>query len=218
MRVVRDTVKRWHKKIRVYNLSLNLISKNPNVSSAISDDTINPLSAELDLLARKHDVLFVVSSGNFPAINVGATKTQYPNILNWRSTKICPPGEAMLAITVGSFAGRDNNGSIVKKDAPSPFTRRGPGFSQYKKPDLIAHGGNYGLNWQQINDIAVAGIRHDQESLAYGNGTSYAAPVITRLAAHLFSTIPNATSELIKAMLIHFATYKNVHNIEEDLW
>lgn len=217
MRIVRDTVERWHQEIRVYNLSLNLFSEDSTISSAITDDTINPLSAELDFLAKKYNILFVVTTGNYPAPKAPFPTQAFPEYFNSEDTRICPPAESMLSITVGSISGRENMGSMVKAGSPSPFTRRGPGFGSYRKPDITAHGGNYGLKWTTDDDLSVAGIRFDMESLAYGVGTSYAAPIITRLAAHLFSKFPNISAELVRAMLIHFSTYKNTQNLENDL-
>jgi hypothetical protein len=56
METIRSTVERWYRQIRVFNLSLNLESPDPKVNPAIADDSVNPLAAELDNLAKKYDV------------------------------------------------------------------------------------------------------------------------------------------------------------------
>lgn len=213
---VRMTVERWYKKIRVYNLSLNLQSPDPTISSSITDDTVNPLAAELDNLAHKYDVLFVISAGNFPAKSQANPTEPYPYYFQREDSRISPPAEANLALTVGSLSNRENGGSLAKKGFPSPFTRRGPGFGGYRKPDLIAHGGNFAANWNHMDDLSVAGIHCTQEKVSYSNGTSHAAPLVTRLAAHLFSNIPNSSSALIRAMIIHFTDPISMEGYETE--
>lgn len=214
---VRTTVEKHHQQIRVYNLSVNLVSRDPKVDSSIGDDIVTPMAAELDYLARKYDVLFVVSAGNYPSTTAASPSNPYPKHFDEKDARICSPAEAHLAITVGSVAERESASSMCKRGRPSPFTRRGPGFGGYRKPDLAAHGGNYGKKWfSTIDDLAVAGICKDGTHLAYGNGTSHAAPLVTRLAAHLFATIPGATAPLVRAMLIHFAALPKGTEFSEE--
>lgn len=218
METIRITVERWHERIRVYNLSLNLESPDPTVSSSISDDTVNPLAAELDNLAKKFDVIFVVSSGNYPTKAAANPTEAYPEYFKKDDTRICPPAESNLAITVGSLSQRANGGSMAQLGLPSPFTRKGPGFSGYRKPDLIAHGGNFAAGWRSMDDLSVAGISKDGRHLAYGNGTSFSAPIVSRLAAHLFAAVPGASSSLVRAMLIHFASLPKNNGFDEELF
>lgn len=65
-----------------------------------------------------------------------------------------------------------------------------------------------------MDDLGVAGISKSGKNLAYGNGTSYSAPLVSRLASHLFACIPNATSPLIRAMLIHFSAQPDSNGFE----
>ncbi len=203
--IIRNTVQRWHEKVRVYNLSQNLFPADPRRSCAVETDKVEPLSAELDHLARKFRVLFVISAGNIPRPNCLPPTTPYPDYFSGDDARIAPPAAAVLALTTGSIADRANSGSLAPANAPSPFTRRGPGYSNFRKPDLVAHGGNYGANWRPTEDLSATGIGNYGERLSYGCGTSYAAPLTTRLAAKLFDTIPEATPELVKALLIHSA-------------
>lgn len=122
----------------------------------------------------------------------------------------------MLAVTVGSVADREDGGSMAKINTPSPFTRRGPGFNGYRKPDLVAQGGNYAANWRQYNDLSVVAIGRDGDRLAYGNGTSYAAPLISRLAAQIFEHVPTATPDLVRALLIHSAADAQKNSIDDE--
>lgn len=205
MRIVRETVTRWHTQIRVYNISQNLFPSDPSVDPTISNDFVSPLAAELDRLARRFGILFVVTAGNFPQPGAAFPIEQYPAHFATTLARIVPPAESVLALTVGSIAARANAGSLAPAGQPSPFTRKGPGFAKFRKPDLVAHGGNYGARWQEVDDLATAGIGDHGNHLCYGSGTSFAAPIVTRLAAKLFDAVPGATPELVRALLIHFA-------------
>lgn len=216
MQTIRNTVERWHREIKVYNLSVNLMSSDPNQNSAVSDDIVNPLAAEVDLLSKKFDVLFIISTGNFPCQNSPNPTTAYPIYFSDEFARICPPAEANLGIAVGSIATKQNAGSMAQQNFPSPFTRRGPGFAKYRKPDLVAHGGNYASGWRRLNELSTVGFGSQPNSISYNNGTSFSAPLVTRLAAHLFAEIPNATSSLVRAMLIHFADIHAIPNLTEE--
>ena len=206
IRIVRDTVTRWHGRCKVYNLSMNLTpvggTLDPNATT-----TISPLAAEIDALSRRYGVLFVISAGNFPAPGMPTPIEAYPDYFKHEGARVLGPGEAMLALTIGSCAERSNSGSMVAPGNPSPFTRRGPGFNNYRKPDLIAHGGNYGIGWSQQDDLCVAGLGSHGDSLSYGCGTSYSAPIVASLAAQILDAVPNATVELVRALLVHFAEF-----------
>lgn len=217
IKIVRDTVQRWHREIKVYNLSMNLRIKSTGHPAIVEDDHVSPLAAELDNLSKKYGVLFVVTTGNFPMSNEEPLPTSnYPEYFKDEATRLCHPGEAMLALTVGSIADRANNGSMAQRNTPSPFTRRGPGFNSYRKPDLVAPGGNYANNWRHFDDLAVTGIDHGGGNIAYGSGTSYAAPIISRLAAKVFEHIKDATPDLVRALLIHATQLCGKEHLDDE--
>jgi hypothetical protein len=204
--VIRSQVERLHSTIRVYNLSISCVPPKQGLSPSIKDDMVHILAAEIDAISRKYDVLFVICTGNIPFAPSDPFPTSvFPQYFDADTTRIMPPGEAMLALTVGSYALYDAAGSMDKKEDPSPFTRRGPGFANYYKPDLIAHGGNCGASWSEHAFLNVAGFSSHSEAICYGRGTSYAAPIVTRLAAKIFEIFPEAYACLVKALLIHFS-------------
>ncbi|MCR9205334.1 MAG: S8 family peptidase, partial [Halobacteriovoraceae bacterium] len=206
IRIIRDTVERWHDQIRVYNLSMNMVFQGTESASIVTDDHVSPVAAEIDKLSKEYGVLFVLSSGNIPITSLSPTPSEpYPEYFLNETSRICRPSESMLALTCGSFSDRANAGSLAQQSHPSPFTRRGPGFNGYRKPDLVCPGGNYASGWSHFDDIAVAGIGADGNRLDYGNGTSFSAPLITRLAAQLFEMMPNSGPELVRALLVHFS-------------
>ena len=217
IKVIRNTVERWHQKIKVYNLSMNFVYQSSQRMMTIDENKVSPVAAEIDKLCKNFEVLFMLTTGNYPFDIKFPPSESYPSYFLREDTRICCPGEAMLALTVGSITDRENNGSMARRHLPSPFTRKGPGFNQYRKPDLVAPGGNYTLNWKSFDDLSVVGISGDGKHLAYSNGTSFAAPLISRLAAKIFSHIPNATPELVKALLIHSAKMTNSDILDNEM-
>ncbi len=212
--VVRDTVERWHREIKVFNLSVNIVTTAANgLHSPVADDNVGILAAELDYLSRRFGVLFVVSAGNLIAQN---RSTQYPSYFGNSDCRLLPPGEAMIALTVGSIAGKSLSGSMAALHEPSPFTRRGPGFQEYRKPDLVANGGNLAATGAHLNDIATTGISPDGGCFSYGNGTSYSAPLVARLGAHIFSAIPDCSPDLVRAILVHYSDHINTGILDEE--
>lgn len=215
--LIRSTVERWHNQIRVYNLSLSCTPQKSSSSPTIRDDVVHQLASEIDFLSRKYDVLFVICTGNIPYSEQQAVPdTPYPSYFEGDESRIMSPGEAMLGLTVGSIALEEAAGSMAKKEEPSPFTRRGPGFSGYYKPDLVAHGGNCGNNWTQHDFLNVTGFSDNGDHLSYARGTSFSAPIVTRLAAKIFEIVPSASACLVKAMLIHFCQKIASENFEEE--
>jgi hypothetical protein len=215
--VIRETVEKWHKEIRVYNLSISCTPQNINAPASIKDDIVHQLASELDTLSRKYDVLFVTCTGNLPwSNNIPNPSMPYPDYFSDNNSRIMSPGESMLGLTVGSIALEEAAGSMAKKSEPSPFTRRGPGFSGHFKPDLVAHGGNCGRNWSQHDFLNVIGFSDLGNFLSYARGTSYSTPLITRLAAKLFELFPSSSACLTKAMLIHFAQEIPSENFNSD--
>lgn len=205
IKTIRSVVEKWHKQVRVYNVSMS------HKDCLVRDDFIHKAASEIDYLSRKYDVLFVICTGN-----ITSSSTSYPNYFHEESSRIWSPGEAMLGLTIGSIAIEEAAGSMAKKKEPSPFTRRGPGFSGHYKPDLVAHGGNCGNNWSSHDFLHVAGFSDNENCISYNRGTSFSTPIITRLAAKIFELIPSASACLVKAILIHCSEKELSVNFKED--
>ena len=215
--IIRKTVEKWHKEIRVYNLSLSCTPQNASASASIKDDIVHQLASEVDSLSRKYDVLFIICTGNIPWGGRDPFPTKpYPSYFDDDTSRIMSPGESMLGLTVGSIALEHNTGSMAQLSEPSPFTRRGPGFSGYHKPDLVTHGGNCGNNWAQHDFLNVVGLSDQGDFLSYGRGTSFSTPLVSRLAAKLFENIEGASACLVKAMLIHFTQGSESENFHQE--
>lgn len=160
-------------------------------------------------------------------------KTDYPNYLLDQNARIIDPATSAIALTVGSLSygyGGITEPADVRRQAiaklrghPSPFTRTGFGVDGMIKPDVVDFGGDIviDLKYKQGLDLPtsklrlsdnVAGVsvvtfsKNFQSSLFHiCSGTSFAAPRVANIAAQLFTKYPNASSNLIRALIVNSA-------------
>ena len=85
----------------------------------------------------KYKIKFVISAGNHNLVTSCATLEE---ILEEDEIRIAEPADAMLGITVGSIVGAHHNSSVSKVNHVAPYSRIGPGFAGFYKPDLVAYG------------------------------------------------------------------------------
>ncbi len=199
--------------IRVINLSIN---QPVPASGALRDE----LTVTIDTLARELDVVIVVSTGNRTHLAVGDWLSSYPAYLNDPEAKIAAPGDAALAVTVGSHAQRDVPGglhaaakvAIAATGQPSPFTRTGPtrGISRAGtlKPEFTHHGGNWSWNHlsgsvdaREPGTAAVVAISPQAGRIVGSNsGTSFAAPAVAHEIAQIGERYSAAGANLLRAL------------------
>lgn len=207
--------KKYHDQITIYNFSTNDNTKDPDISE---------LTEYIDYWCRKYDIIFINSAGNQEYY--GGLAKSYNEIFSnpGFDNKVKSPGDAFNVLTVGSIALKTKTGSVCTVPGyPSPFTRKGPLHIAWKKPELVAHGGNILLTpGKHINDpdaiiasnnlVGVEGI--DSTGLATNCGTSMSAPLVTRQCVFLMSLLKNSNlgssinttgnrANLVKAMLVH---------------
>lgn len=186
-------------------------------------------AATLDELARERDVVIVVSAGNRSprgGNRIEQAVTEYPGYLLEDANRLFEPAGAVNVLTVGALAhGNGLDGPLAGEIAvrpitevgePSPFTRIGPGAEGSMKPDFIDLGGTMIVDpmVQRLRDgreVASAGVltvhhRPIEQLITSGSGTSYAAPVVAFKAAQLLSRFPNASANLIRALLASSAS------------
>lgn len=199
--------------IRVINLSIN---QPVPASGALRDE----LTVTIDTLARELDLVIVVSTGNRAHLASGDWLTDYPAYLADPDARIAAPGDAALAVTVGSHAQRDVPGgmhatshvAIAAAGQPSPFTRTGPtrGISRTGtlKPEFTHHGGNWSWNHltasvdtREPGTAAVVAIAPKAGRILGSNsGTSYAAPAVAHEIAQIGERYPAAGANLLRAL------------------
>ncbi|WP_430809829.1 MULTISPECIES: S8 family serine peptidase [unclassified Carboxylicivirga] len=100
------------------------------------------------------------------------------------------PADARYGIAVGA---------ITADSTRASFSSFGPSYDGRIKPDVSALG----------DSVAVQGTRG---SISYGNGTSFAAPIISGLAACLWQAMPHKNAAEIRQLIIESAHQANAPN------
>lgn len=191
---------------------------------------VGPWAATLDELACELDVLIFVSSGNRFSPRGGAALeqgiTHYPRYLLEPANRLCEPAGASNIVTVGSISNGTGLGARHELDAhvrpitgplePSPFSRSGPGAGGIRKPDFVDVGGTMVFDAPsaslrcapQLPEAGVGILNHDflRQLTTSGTGTSYAAPLLANKAATLLHRFPQASANLIRALLVGAAS------------
>lgn len=180
-----DIMKKYSKDVKIWNLSLGTDKE--------VDDVISDFAVELDRIQDEYGVQMFIAAGNFESdIREWPVKNDYFD-------RVTTPADSIRGITVGSIA-LDNG--AVKKDEPSPFSRRGPGANFINKPDIVDYGGNIN-NDGTINGCGIVSFDNDGNFIE-GVGTSYSTPFAVTKFQNILDNINNSNSlELSKALLIH---------------
>lgn len=215
---------------RIFNLSIG------NANAPYDGKHIRGISYVLDSLARRHDVLFIVSAGNFsgneePPIPQQSWRDEYPEYLLCDESVIIDPAPALNVLTVGSLAKHNatvdaqrypeiSQLSPAAEYQPSPFTRHGPSVKGALKPELMAVGGNLanpmrheGEQWKaDMRGLGVLTCHHEflgNTIFTEISGTSFAAPYVTHLAGRLLNDYPTASANLLRALLVNHSDLQN---------
>lgn len=194
---IQQAVDCYHEISKIYNLSAN-------ASIPIEGDEMSIIGFELDALQLKYGVQFVVSAGNH---ELWKTETSIDDILDDDDSRIAPPADSMLSIVAGAVVSEDHVGSLSGKNIIAPYSRRGPGFAGFSKPDMCAYGGTISL------DGTGAHVPVDMTSLVLTQngtvepdaGTSFTAPTVAGDLAEILNNTPNDDILLAKALLYHNA-------------
>jgi hypothetical protein len=195
-------------KVKVWNLSFS------KVGAACDDIVVSEFGAAIDERARRHGVLFVIASGNY---NRPPFRTWPPQ--GTHDDRIRPPADSVRGVVVGGLAHVDTANTVVRREEPSPFTRRGPASGGIIKPDLCHYAGNCdpGGHYIQTGIVSVDGSQHVVENI----GTSFGPPFVSAVLANVYREIdtkPGAASPtLAKAMLTHSAFVKNGPPVADDV-
>ncbi len=213
--------------IKVFNLSVGY-------SEPFSDLHVGPLTETIDDLVRELGIVIVVPTGNADISLDARTGSGHhiiddkPEFFFTPQHRLSEPGPAALAVTVGSIAlsgapaelpSRVGWRAAAEADEASPFSRGGPGLGtnqrRANKPELIHYGGNVVVNdtgHAVRNDpgasiVSTSSRLGDGRLLASVNGTSFAAPAVARVAADIAYEYPEASGNLIRALLATSAVH-----------
>ena len=179
---------------RVMNVSLG-------TNAPAIDGQVSVVAQILDKHARDKDMVMITTAGN---IRDPRLLSQYPSAHPHPSCRIDSPGDSLLAVTVGSIAKYVDAGSLSRARELSAFSRRGPGPLGGIKPDVVAHGGNCLADGSTSSRIGVHGLAASGTSWECDYGTSFAAPLVSSMAAKLFDHYGNPSANLVRALLLHF--------------
>lgn len=182
---------------------------------------VRGLAVTLDSLSRELGVLFVVPTGNLAGD--ASPAAGYPECLLGEDATLLDPAPALNALTVGSLARFDRHARwpddpgyapVARADQLSPFTRRGPSVNGAIKPDLVDYGGNVLIDHRigramyeslEVGELSTSRGFTDGRPFRTCNGTSYAAPRVSNLAATVLVQTPDASADLCRALLIAHA-------------
>jgi hypothetical protein len=145
--------------------------------------------------------------------NLGQAVAQAPPVV----TPIPPDGSiAYDAFEVGSW-----RSFATEPDGPSAFSRSGPGIWDVIKPEVVEYGGDFIRTNNQPHDVQGGGgipaacpelVRStmfppgpiaDRDA----TGTSFSAPKVARIAAHLQRILPDEPTLLYRALIVQSAQW-----------
>lgn len=193
MEIIEEVMEKYADTVKIWNISLG-------IPDQICQGTMSDLGVFLDDVQDKYKVQIFVSSGN---LNSAPLRKWPPQPDMGERDRIIAPADSVRAVTVGALALYDSEDSIVKKNEPSPFSRRGPGANYVIKPDIVDYGGNLSVDYK-IDDLGMRGM-DPFGRIVEGNGTSYSTPRAVRKYAAIMDEMVDKDTLLAKAMLIHSA-------------
>lgn len=194
---IQAAVSTFYNVTKIFNFSAN-------ASSPIEGDEMSIIGFELDALQLKYNVQCIVSSGNH---YLWKTETSLDDILDDDDSKIAPPADSMLSIAVGSVICADHLGSLSGKNIIAPYSRCGPGFSGFSKPDMCAYGGTIVMDGTGTHIPCDSGamVMTQNGTFEPDAGTSFTAPVVAGDLAEISTILPDSNILLAKALLYHNA-------------
>ena len=186
--------------VRIYNMSLN-------IRRPASLDRYDPHALRLDRIAEDQDAIVFVSVGN---VEPRDQRPEWPGddaralaqLATATEDRLLTPAESVRNVAVAAV--NPPGVGTSAPFAPARFSRRGPGLRTGVKPDL-AHVGGSGSPESAPTQHGLFSVRPDGVIVS-GCGTSYATPVIAKIAASLEHAIEGSVSrETLIALLLHHA-------------
>lgn len=222
-RLMREAITQLNEQFgcRIFVISLGDRTK------LVEGTKVGPWAQTLDELVRELDIVIIVSAGNRPPranLRVEEAVTEYPSYLTEAANRLCEPAGGMNIVTVGALA--HGNGlpagapvtmrPITERLEPAPFSRAGPGARGAIKPDFTDIGGTLiydgATNRLQGGEVRPeAGVlslhyRPVDRLFATKSGTSHAAPLVAYKASQILARFPDASANLVRALLAGSAT------------
>ncbi len=220
--LMRQVVEVFHQELprqcKIFNISAG--------SAPYHQGSISNWAEELDNLSAQNDVLFVVTAGNLQPdeiVSLCQEAGDYPGYLLDEQARLRNPGHSFSALTVGALADQPvAPAPFAKSDTspagfPAPFSRSGQPGSTLVKPDVVEVGGSLNLNSAtgqpelQVElavPVASSGSGNGSQGLlGFQAGTGLATARITHLAGRIQAQNPEASSNLIRALVVNSADW-----------
>lgn len=222
-KAVEEAVKDLHAQYgcKVFNLSYGDFNK------VYDGRHVRGLAYTLDRLTRELSILFVVPTGNLcPDELPQAPCASYPNYLLTENARLLDPAPALNVLTVGGLSrftatcdaqrhpSTIEDVPIAQQDQPFPLGRSGLSVGGAIKPDLVEHAGNLAQmrtggrpRHAGLGIVSTCGDFANGRPFAEDIGTSYAAPQVAYRAARLLGEVPDASANLLRALLAAHARW-----------
>lgn len=223
-KAVEEAVKALHEQYgcKVFNLSYG------DANKVYDGRHVRGLAYTLDRLTRELGVLFVVPTGNLQPSELPANpRNDYPGYLLDDNARLLDPATALNVLTVGGLTRHTATHDAQRylntiedlpvaqvADLPFPLTRSGLSIGGAIKPDLVEHAGNLAVartdgraRHTGLGIVSTSGGFAGGHPFAEVIGTSYAAPQVAHRAARLLGEVPNASANLLRALLAAHAKW-----------
>lgn len=191
---IKEAVLRYKDITKIFNFS-------SSEESPIQGDEISILGYELDVLAIQYGVKFTISAGNHYLYR---SQDSLEEILQDDDNRIAAPADSMLNIAVGAIVGAEHKEGLSRQYDVAPYSRIGPGFRGFRKPDIVSYAGTMTkTDFVPPDDYAMMIASGGQ--WAFEAGTSFTAPTVAGDLAEISQSVPDQDILMSEALLYHGA-------------
>lgn len=144
---------------------------------------------------------FTISAGNHYLYR---SQDSLEDILQDDDNRIAAPADSMLNIAVGAIVGAEHKEGLSRQYDVAPYSRIGPGFRGFRKPDIVSLAGTMTkADFVPPDEYAMMIASGGQ--WAFEAGTSFTAPTVAGDLAEISQSVPNHDILMSEALLYHGA-------------
>ncbi len=191
---IKEAVLRYKDITKIFNFSSS--AENP-----IQGDEISILGYEMDVLSIQYGIKFTIAAGNHYLYR---SQNSLEDILQDDESRISEPSDSMLNIVVGAIVGSDFPESLSRKYDIAPYSRIGPGFRGFRKPDIVSYSGTKTKS-DFVPPDTYAMLIGPGGQWNFAAGTSFSAPTVAGDLAEISRTVPDQDILMAEALLYHGA-------------